>query len=317
MVENKPANHCRTFVSVETMLNIEERQVNALIRLVEDPDPIVFDHVKDRLIQMGEGIVPCIENTLNIRKQQFAFEDGGHGERLEDILKEIQFNQLKNDLTAWRGSTTRDLLKGSMIISRFQFPEIQESDVESELEKIKQKVWLEINEEHTAFEIVKIFNHVIFDLCGFQSSKNNFYSEENSYINTVLSSKKGNPLSLSILYSVIAQKLEIPIYGVNLPNHFVLGFVDEFQTLKMLGITDDRNILFYINPFSKGRIFDHNEIENYLRSLNLPLQKNYFEPCSNTEILKRMLTNLTVAYNKKGEQTKIDGIKELQLILES
>jgi regulator of sirC expression with transglutaminase-like and TPR domain len=317
VVENKPANHWRTFVSVETMLNIEERQVNALIRLVEDPDPIVFDHVKDRLIQMGEGIVPCIENTLNIRKQQFAFEDGGHGERLEDILKEIQFNQLKNDLTAWRGSTTRDLLKGSMIISRFQFPEIQESDVESELEKIKQKVWLEINEEHTAFEIVKIFNHVIFDLCGFQSSKNNFYSEENSYINTVLSSKKGNPLSLSILYSVIAQKLEIPIYGVNLPNHFVLGFVDEFQTLKMLGITDDRNILFYINPFSKGRIFDHNEIENYLRSLNLPLQKNYFEPCSNTEILKRMLTNLTVAYNKKGEQTKIDGIKELQLILES
>ena len=299
------------------MLEIEDRQVNALIRLVEDPDPIVYDHVKDRLIQMGQTIVPKLENTVEVRKQQLAFEDGGHGVRLQEIIKEIQFNEVKKDLLAWRGSNTRDLFKGSMIISRFQFPEMQIEEVENELDRIKQKVWLEINEENTAFEIVKIFNHVIFDQCGFQSSKNNFYSEENSYINTVLDSKKGNPLSLSILYSVIAQKLEIPIYGVNLPNHFVLGFVDEFQTLKMLGVNDDRNILFYINPFSKGRIFDHNEIENYLRSLNLPLQKNYFEPCSNTEILKRMLTNLIVAYSKKGEQNKVEGIKELQGILES
>ena len=298
-------------------LNLENSQVVALIRLVEDPDPNVYGHVKQRLVEMGHEIVPSLEDTLNIRKQQFAFDDGGHEDRLQHIIKEIQFNQVKNELLAWRASTTRDLLKGSMIISKFEFPEIKEREVEDELDKIKQKVWLEINEENTAFEIVKIFNHVIFDICGFESSKSNFYSEENSYINTVLSSKKGNPLSLSILYSVIAQKLQIPIYGVNLPNHFVLGFVDEFQTLKMLGLTEDRNILFYINPFSKGRIFDHNEIENYLRSLNLPLQKNYFEPCSNTEILKRMLTNLTFAYNKKGASDRVEGIKELQLILES
>ena len=298
-------------------LNLENSQVVALIRLVEDPDPNVYGHVKQRLVEMGREIVPSLEDTLNIRKQQFAFDDGDHETRLQHIIKEIQFNQVKQDLVSWRASTTRDLLKGSMIISRFQFPEINERDVEDELDKIKQKVWLEINEENTAFEIVKIFNHVIFDICGFESSKSNFYSEENSYINTVLSSKKGNPLSLSILYSVIAQKLQIPIYGVNLPNHFVLGFVDEFQTLKMLGLTDDRNILFYINPFSKGRILDHNEIENYLRSLNLPLQKNYFEPCSNTEILKRMLTNRTFAYNKKGANERVEGIKELQLILES
>lgn len=298
-------------------LNADTNQITALIRLVEDPDPAIFGHVKEKLIQLGKEIVPSLEETLSLREGQFAFDDTGHGDRIQQVIKEIHFDQVKRELQAWRESATRDLLKGSLIISKFQFPEVKEQEVEFELEKIKQKVWLEINEENTAFEIVKIFNHVIFDICGFESSKNNFYSEENSYINTVLDSKKGNPLSLSILYSVIAQKLQIPIYGVNLPNHFVLGFVDEFQTLKMLGLTDDRNILFYINPFSKGRIFDHNEIENYLRSLNLPLQKNYFEPCSNTEILKRMLTNLTVAYNKKGESEKVEGIKELQLILES
>lgn len=299
------------------IIGTDNSQLNALIRLVEDPDPEIFGHVKSRLIEMGRAVVPSLTGTIEQRKEQLSFDGGWHETRIQHIIEEIHFNEVKNELKAWRASSTRDLLKGSLIISKFQFPEVDEREVEAELDKIKQKVWLEINEENTAFEIVKIFNHVLFDLCGFKSSKSDYYAEENSYLNRVLDSKKGNPLSLSIIYSVIAQKLEIPIYGVNLPNHFVLGFVDEFQTLKMLGLNDDRNILFYINPFSKGRIFDHNEIENYLRSLNLPLERNYFEPCSNTEILKRMLKNLTVAYNKQGDQERVEGIKEMQLILES
>lgn len=299
------------------ILGTDNSQINALIRLVEDPDPEIFGHVKSRLIEMGRSVVPSLTGTIEERKHQLSFDDGWHESRIQHIIEEIHFNEVKKELRAWRESSTRDLLKGSLIISKFQFPEVDEREVEAELDKIKQKVWLEINEENTAFEIVKIFNHVLFDLCGFKSSKSDYYAEENSYLNKVIDSKKGNPLSLSIIYSVIAQKLEIPIYGVNLPNHFVLGFVDEFQTLKMLGLNDDRNILFYINPFSKGRIFDHNEIENYLRSLNLPLQRNYFEPCSNTEILKRMLKNLMVAYNKQGNQERVEGIKEMQLILES
>ncbi|MCG8576857.1 MAG: transglutaminase-like domain-containing protein [Flavobacteriales bacterium] len=285
--------------------NINE--LEALIRLVEDPDPGIYDQVRLELVGRGKEIIPVLESTDS--------HDFEHDQKIRSIIKEIRFNEIKNELMKWRESSNRDLLRGSLIISKFQYPHIENKKVEEELERIKQKVWLEINEDNTAFEIVKIFNHVLFDHCGFKSSKTNFYSPQNSYINTVLESKVGNPLSLSILYSVIAQKLQIPIYGVNLPNHFVLGFLDEFQTLKMLGLSADRNILFYINPFSKGRIFDHNEIENYLRSLNLPLQKDYFEPCSNSDILKRMITNLSYAYGKEGETEKVRQLKELQEIL--
>ena len=118
-----------------------------------------------------------------------------------------------------------------------------------------------------------------------------------------------------MIYSIVAQRLEIPIYGVNLPNQFILGFVDENKTLKMLNVNNNRNILFYINPFSKGRIFDHNEIDGYLRKLNLPLNKSYYEPCSNTDILKRMLSNLSYSYSKSGEIYKVEELKKLNLIL--
>lgn len=292
--------------------HIDQRKISALIRLVEDPDPKVFRQVKDELVLMGNDIIPTLENTWSKQYEMRDYQD-----RMFEIIREIRVNEIKLDLGKWRASSNRDLLKGSLIISKFQFPEIDQDLVDQELEKIKQKVWLEISEEHTAFEIVKIFNHVLFDICGFESSENNFYTPQNSFINTVLESKKGNQFSLSILYSIIAQKLEIPIYGINLPNHFVLGFMDEFQTLKMLGLGDDkRNVLFYINPFSRGRIFDQNEIENYLRSLNLPLKNNYFEPCSNTDILRCMIANLSYAYKKVGEEQKVNELKEILAILD-
>lgn len=290
----------------------DQSRVSSLIRLAEDPDPHVYLHVKDELVRMGNGVVPTLEQSWSDH-----YIEVHHRDRIFEIIRQIQINEIKTDLEKWRESSNRDLLKGSLIISRFQFPNVDCEAVDLELEKIKQKVWLEINEEHTAFEIVKIFNHVLFDLCGFQSSENSFYTPQNSFINTVLESKKGNQLSLSILYSVIAQKLQIPIYGIDLPNHFVLGFMDEFQTLKMLGLAhDERNVLFYINPFSKGRIFNQNEIENYLKKLKIPMLNNYFEPCSNSDILKRMIGNLVYAYEKVGETQKVIELNEIKLILE-
>lgn len=297
---------------MKTLEPLNHSRISSLIRLAEDPDPRVYSHVKTELVQMGERAVPTLEQSWSNHTI-----DDRHRERIFEIMRQIQINEIKVELENWRASSNRDLLKGALIISRFQFPNIDFEKVEQELEKIKQKVWLEINEEHTAFEIVKIFNHVLFDICGFKPTENGFYAPQNSFINTVLESKRGNQLSLSILYSVIAQKLQIPIYGIDLPNHFVLGFLDEFQTLKMLGINNnERNILFYINPFSKGRIFDQNEIENYLKSLNLPLRNHYFEPCSNSEILKRMIGNLTYAYQKVGEEQKVFELNEIKMVLE-
>ena len=295
---------------MENSQHINYSKIQALIRLVEDPDPNIFNVVKGKLISLGRSVLPVIEDTWI--KEVSNHE---HHERLEEILRQIQLNELKQKLKGWKDSSTRDLLEGTLIISQFQFFDINIDEVETEIDIIKRKVWLEINEDNTAFEIVKIFNHVLFEQCGFKPSKQNFHAPQNSYINSVLKNKKGSPLSLSILYSVIAQRLEIPIYGVNLPNQFVLGFMDENRTLKMLDESSDKNVLFYINPFSNGRIFDYKEIENYLKNLGLPLEDNYIEPCSNTDILKRMLSNLSYSYNKVGETSKVEGIKELMLIL--
>lgn len=287
-------------------------KVSSLIRLAEDPDPMVFNHVKSELVRMGDGVVSTLE-----RSWCDGNTDEDHRDRIFEIIREIQVNDIKTELEKWKDSSTRDLLRGALIIARFQYPHLDYDEVDAELEKIKQKVWLEINDEHTAFEIVKIFNHVLFEHCGFRASEDSFHSPQNSLINAVLESKKGNQLSLSILYSVVAQKLQIPIFGIDLPNNFVLGFMDEFQTLKMLGLDKfERNVLFYINPYRKGRIFDQHEIENYLKSHKLPLKNEFFIPCTNSDILKRLIDNLSNAYQKVNEFKKVKELNQIRQILD-
>jgi regulator of sirC expression with transglutaminase-like and TPR domain len=295
---------------VENILCINESEVNALIRLVEDPDPQVYLQVKDKLVSYGSSVLPSIENTW-LKESQ----NNEHQSKLKDIIGEIRISELSTKLIKWKNSSNRDLLKGALIISQYQYPNINEDMIEKEIEKIQQKVWLEINDSNTAFETVKIFNHVMFDICGFKGSRKNFFSPNNSFLYSALRQRQGTPLTLSIIYSIVAQRLQIPIYGVNLPNQFILGFVDENKTLKMLNIDSERQILFYINPYAKGRIFDHNEIESYLKALKLPMEKEFYEPCSNTIILKRMLSNLCYSYKKKGENSKVKDLKKLSLIL--
>ena len=182
----------------------------------------------------------------------------------------------------------------------------------NQIDAIQKDIWLEINNKQTALEKVRIINKVFFGMHHFQGNAKTFHSPLNSYINTVIETKKGNPLSLSLLYSILAQNLNIPIYGVNLPNHFILAYMDEFAVNQFLPDTNEFGVLFYINPFSKGSIFDAEEIKEFLDGINQPHSRDYFEPCSNTAIIKRMLTNLIASFQEVGNSEKVNELIELR-----
>jgi len=167
----------------------------------------------------------------------------------------------------------------------------------------------------TAFEKVKIFNKIYFGLYNFHGDAKNFHSPMNSFINTVIESRKGNPLSLCLIYSIVAQSLDLPIYGVNLPNHFVLAYMDENGASQFMTDKNEYGVLFYINPFSKGALLESKDIEEFLTSLNLQQERSFFEPCSNSDIIRRMLTNLIGSFQQVGNAEKVDELTKLRSIL--
>ena len=162
----------------------------------------------------------------------------------------------------------------------------------------------------SALEKVKLINHLFYNVHGFSGNTSNHTDPQNSYISQVLESKKGNQISLAIIYSIIAQKLDIPVYGVNLPQHFILAYVDETQEYDPKG-----GILFYINAFNKGFIFHKRDIDVFLRQLQLKPEPQFYATCSNTDILIRVLRNLISAYEKAGQPEKSAELNELLDVL--
>ena len=285
---------------------MKKKELNALISLLDDPDETVFKQVSMKFLSLGQEIIPVLEDAW-----EHSF-DTLIQNRIENIIHQIQFDIIKDALKEWSHPEEQNLLDGALLIARYQYPDIDFVKIKKQIDIIKQDVWLELNENLTALEKVKIINHILFDVHNFSGNTTNYHAPQNSYINNVLESKKGNPLLLSIIYTIVAQSLEIPIYGVNLPEHFILCYVDiEHMGVPSVAGNEGSNVLFYINPFSKGTVFGQKEIDAFLKQLKLDQIPGFYEPCSNLEIIKRLLRNLIASYEKLGYPDKSEELKML------
>ncbi len=283
-------------------------QIDALISLIEDPDEVIFAQVKSELKNFGVDIIPKLEKEWEVSSFGPLFRD-----RVEKLIQSIQFDSISSKMKEWKNSEEKDLLEGAILINQFQYPSYNADLIRKEISRIRQDVWLELNDNLTSFEKVRILNHILFNVHGFNGNKQNYTSPNNSYIADVISSKKGSPLSLAILYQVLANSLDIPIYGVNLPNHFILCYMDEHGIASMLDETVAENgILFYINPFSEGTVIHKNEIDEFLFHLNLPQKVKFYKPCENEDIINRLINNLIFGYQEKGNEQKVKELRELQ-----
>jgi regulator of sirC expression with transglutaminase-like and TPR domain len=284
---------------------INEKEIASLITLLDDPDPQIFEQIEDRLLSYGNEVINYLESAW---EKSF---DALLQERIENLVHKIQYQNVKEDLALWYQSGGFDLLRGILIINKYQYPDVNEQKIINQLEAIKRDVWLQMMYEASPVEKVKLINHIFYHVYGFSGNTTNHQDPKNSYLSEVMESKKGNQISLAIIYSIIAQKLDIPIYGVNLPQHFILAYADEQEK------TDEENgVLFYINVFNKGYIFGKRDIDQFLRQLKIQPEKFFYEPCSNTDILRRVLRNLISSYEKAGAKEKAEELQKLLNVLE-
>ena len=272
-------------------------ELQALISLLDDPDPKIFDEVKGKLISFGDDVIPFLENawesSFDILLQN----------RIEDIIHHLQFENNKIELVNWKKSD-KDLIGGAIIIAKYQYPDLEEDKIRDYIKQITQDVWIELNENLTALEKVKVLNRMIFDVHGFYGNTKNINSPKNSYINNVIERKKGNPITLGILYLAICQKLDIPMHGVDVPAHFILTYTD-----------DNKNVLFYLNIFNKGAVFNSHDIDKFLEQLKIAPKDEYYIPCSNLTIIRRLVQHLIYTYDNLGYQDKRLELEELYSLL--
>lgn len=284
----------------------------ALIELMDDPDARVYSQIRDELLSQGTAIIPFIEDSLND-----GVIDLDHYERLSTIVKEIQFNELQAELSDWIVSSEKDLLYGIYLITKYQFPELSFDTLKQQLWGIRKDIWLEINQQQTAFETIKTFNRVFFLHHAFKKSPPNTSTPFDLYIHSVLETGEGDSFSLGLLYSILAQSLDLPVFKIIQPNgNSILAYLDENQTLSHLNLTKECNgILFYINTDNLGSIIDSLSLQEQLNKLGLKSRKSFFEPSSNSAILKAYIRKLIDSCRnaQNGSEKSTDLQQLLQL----
>lgn len=297
---------------------LSNTDIVSLITLLDDEDEEIVQHVEQKLLSLGADVVTILENewsTLNSPEHQL---------KVENIIHKIQFEHQLESLRAWSKSDDKELLDGLFIIARYRYPDLTKQSIIHEIDKIRLDIWLELRYDFSAYDKIKIFNHILYNVHGFKGNTDQYHDPSNSFINDVLESKRGNPIMLAVIYMLVAQRLNLPIYGVNLPQHFVLGFKEE--TIPNMETTEAFNeayfqqagkgkILFYINAFNKGSVFSKANLEQFLKQIQIEPRLEFFEACSNIDIIKRVLRNLVVAYEKMNKPNKVHEVQQMLSVL--
>lgn len=282
---------------------MKQSEIKALVTLLDDPEMHVYEPVIERLIEMGRPVVKILESTWEQSK------DENLQERIENVILGIHQSVLRKDLKDWVDCRGDQLLYGAYLIARSQYPELLYAELDREIELLKSQIWLELNDQLTAMEKVRVINHFLFGIHKFNRSIRGVQSPPLYLINHVLDTRKGLPVSLAIIYAEIACRLELPIFCVDLPQNFILCYQDPGY------IEDPDGILFYINPYTKGTVIGRPEVVDFLEKQEIAAKPEYMRPCSNIETIERLTDGLRFAFAASRMESKASFLEELMEIM--
>lgn len=281
----------------------EENILVALLKLLDDPDPEVFTQIENKVVEIGSSALPYLNDAAQKNADQLS------DNRIKTLLQKIQYNKAEKALIDWKEKSNKSLIEAALIIAEFHYPELDASLVLQKIEKLKRDIWLELNEEFTPLEKIHILNHVLYKIYRFTGNKTNISQPQNSMINDLMDKRQGNSVILGILYQEIAQSLKLPVHGVNLPENFILSYINSEQMLS------DSRVLFYINPFNNGIVFTREDIDTFVSQLELEASNKFYEPCIPENTIARLMKELILSYELLGEDQKIENLRKLIKIL--
>ncbi len=296
---------------------MDTTEIKSLLLLLDDTDAEVVSLVEKKLLSYGMEVLPLIENELSQIKDENVFD------LASEVVSKINYQQLLVEFQSWFDSEDRDLLQGVFLVAKYKYPNLKKADIREAIEKIKLNAWLDMRHDITAFEKVKILNYAFYNIHGFSGNVDNYQSSSNSFINEVLDSKKGNPIMLCIIYMLVAQNLKLPVFGINLPQHFMLAFLEEdkmdlstFDLNKPQTVSPNgRGVLFYINAFHKGGVFTKTSLEQFVNQMQIQSNPAYYLPCDNLTIVKRVLRNLASSYKYEEDKLKANQVYDVLYLL--
>ena len=281
------------------------KELNALISLIDEPNEEMYSSIRKKISSYGKEAIPFLEEAW------LHAINGEDIERIETLIDDIRISDLYFELNNWSQFYSNDLIKAFVLLTKFRYPDLDEEKYLEKINKMRQNIWLEINQDLTALEKIKVLNHIFYDIYQFRGQLPQNINLNAYFLNDLLDSKKGSAISLGILYISIAQSLDIPIFGVDLHHHFALAYMDDTIETKAPDEYTIEEVLFYIAVVNKGSVFTKNEIRRYVKQMKIEEQPEFFLPCDNIHIIRRLINEMISIYEKKGKHDKSHMLAKL------
>ncbi len=276
----------------------ENKEIKALFHLIDDPDEEVFISVSDRIVTYGRGIIPNLENLWE------NTVSGEIQERIEILIHKLHYRDLTEDFLRWKSSSYQDLLTASLLVSKFQYPDLATSSILQEVEKLRRNIWLELNSYLTPLEQVNVLTSILYSYYSLKGTEVGYQHPEEFLINKVIETKRGNALANGVLYLMLSELLDIPIRAINIPRQFVLAYIKpNYDDDSSLQEDPSDRIEFFIDPMS-GQVFTHKDVENYFKRVSVPPVDTYFKPISHTRIIQTLLEEFSKCFDNEKNSYK-------------
>ncbi|MGB7948551.1 MAG: transglutaminase-like domain-containing protein [Candidatus Binatia bacterium] len=199
-----------------------------------------------------------------------------------------------------------DLARAALAMVSCDYPHLDVDAYLARIDELAGAAKLCLGSESDVYGSIAALNGVLFQQRGFHGNRENYFDPKNSFLNEVLDRKIGIPISLSVLYIEVAQRVGLPLHGVGFPGHFLVKYSG-----------DSEEIL--IDPFNQGEIRSHESLESTLDKLygrRISLNPDFLESTATKQILRRMLNNLKITYLRVNDLMRGLSVVERLVILD-
>lgn len=262
--------------------NFTPEQKVALVALLDDPSPAVRQALVRQFHAMGAEAVQLLRPLVHGPNRLLA-------RHAEWFLEELDCADPVADFRSFIQSLNYELESGSLLLSRTVNPDVDVSACCSFLDLLAARCRELFAEPCSARDKCRALNRTLFHEYGFRGNTENYTDPENSFLDRVLARRRGIPISLSIVYLLVAQRIGLQVEPVGAPTHFLVGCYEE-------------DAPFFIDPFHQGNLLSAGEVFSLLRANNVIPQLADLAPTPVREVLCRCCRNLVSHYGAAGDQ---------------
>ncbi len=276
-------------------------EIQPLLSLLDDTDSTVTTAVQNKLLSYGHRVVPYLSDVLNKEIELTRDDENPIIVNARACIRALQTGSLSRLLNqvidAHFDQKDISLEQAAYLLSAFGFPDIDENEFYKTLDAISLRVHNIFIQMKNASDLSLLMslNTVFFEQEDFRGATKNYYAPENSYISQLLKSKRGIPISISVVYMLVAERVGIELHGIGMPLHFLVYHP---------------GLNVFIDTFNHGAFISRSDCEQFIRQSGFAYSDKMLNKSANISICARMMRNLIYAHSKYDQKWEAETLQE-------